>query len=111
MASGVPEKAILQEDQATYTWENAQFSRRVTDGLGLTIRTAILCCKPCHARRALLYYQAAYPETRFLVCPSDMPGFMPDDWFRTNEGRARILGEVQRLGGQISEVFAAMLDD
>ena len=40
-----------------------------------------------------------------------MPGFMPDDWFRTNEGRARILGEVQRLGGQISEVFAAMLDD
>ena len=51
MASGVPKKAILQEDQATYTWENAQFSRRVTDGLGLTIRTAILCCKPCHARR------------------------------------------------------------
>ncbi|MFR4292941.1 MAG: hypothetical protein ACLT74_07570 [Christensenellales bacterium] len=29
-------------------------------------RTAILCCRPFHARRALLY-QTAMPETRFLV--------------------------------------------
>lgn len=109
VANGVPEAAILREDQATYTWENAQFSRRVTDALGLSIRTALLCCKPCHARRALLYYQAAFPDTRMLVCPASEPGFMAEDWFLTEAGRRRILGEVQRLGGQIGDVFADML--
>ena len=52
----VPESAILREDQATYTYENAIYSRKVTDSLGMEIRRAILCCKPYHARRSLLYY-------------------------------------------------------
>lgn len=107
---GVPDAAVLREDQATFTWENALFSRRVTDGLGLEVHTGILCCKPFHARRALLYYQAAYPDARFLVCPARLPGYDRDDWYRTEKGRAVILGEVARLGGQVGEVFAAMLD-
>lgn len=111
LEGGVPDRAILREDQATYTWDNAQKSRRVTDAAGLRIHTAILCCQPYHARRALLYYQAAYPETRFLVCPARCPGLEPADWFLTPAGRATVLGEVSRLGGQIGEVFAAMLDE
>ena len=107
---GVPEEAILQEDQATYTWENALLSRQVTDGLGLRVRTAILCCKSFHARRALLYYQAAYPETRFLVCPAALPGYGREDWYLTEKGRAVVLGEVGRLGEQVRDVFAAMLE-
>ena len=106
---GVPEKAILREDQATFTWENAQFSRRVTEALGITVRTAILCCKSFHGRRALLYYQAAFPETRFLVCPAALPGYGREDWYLTEKGRAVVLGEVARLGEQVREVFAAML--
>ena len=110
MRYGVPEEAILREDQATYTWENALLSRRVTDGLGIRVDTAILCCKSFHARRALLYYQAAYPETRFLVCPAALPGYGRDDWFLTEKGRAVVLGEVGRLGEQVREVFASMLE-
>lgn len=109
LREGVPDAAILREDRATYTWENAQRSREVTDARGLTVRTALLCCKSFHARRALLYYQAAYPEARILVCPADLPGFGRDDWYLTGAGRERVLGEVARLGAQISEVFAAML--
>ena len=106
---GVPEKAILKEDQATFTWENALLSRRVTEAMGLTVRTAILCCKSFHARRALLYYQAAFPETRFLVCPAALPGYGREDWYLSEKGRAVVLGEVARLGDQIQEVFASML--
>ena len=29
--NGVPEEMILKEDQATYTYENAIYSRQVTD--------------------------------------------------------------------------------
>ena len=111
LEDGVPDSAILREDQATFTWDNARKSRQVTDAAGLDIRRAILCCKGCHARRALLYYQAAFPGTRFLVCPARCPGLNPEDWFLTPLGRETVLGEVQRLGGQIVEVFAGMLEE
>ena len=111
MKHGVPEEAILREDQATYTWENAQLSRDVLAAAGIPCHRAILCCKGYHARRALLYYQAALPETRFLVCPAQTPGCTRDDWYLTEKGRSRVLGEVQRLGGQINEVFSMMLEE
>ena len=53
LSLGVPDDAILREDKATFTWENATFSRKVTDGLHLPVHQAILCCRSYHARRAL----------------------------------------------------------
>ncbi len=109
LALGVPDGAILRENRATYTWQNAQFSRRVTDGLGLEVRTGLIACKPSHARRALFYYQAAFPEARLLVCPAAVPGENRDDWCLTAGGRAKVLGEVRRLGSQINEVLEEAL--
>ena len=111
MKHGVPDGAILREDQATYTWENALRSREVLQQAGLPVKTAILCCHAFHARRALLYYQAAMPQVRFLVCPAPTPGYTREDWHRTQKGRDRVLGEVARLGSQINDVFAMMLDE
>lgn len=107
---GVPEEAILREDQATYTWENATYSREVLRKAGIEPKTAILSCHAFHARRALLYYQAAMPDTRFIVCPTATPGYTREDWFMTEKGRARVMGEVARLGSQVSEVFEMMLE-
>ena len=109
MKHGVPDSAILREDQATYTWENAQFSREVLAQQGIPCRTAILCSHAFHARRALLYYSAAMPETRFIVCPAETPGYTRRDWYLTEKGRARVLGEVQRLGSQTNPQFEMML--
>ena len=58
---GIRDEQILKEDRATFTWENALFSRQVTDRRGLRVDRAILCCRACHARRALFYYQSAFP--------------------------------------------------
>ncbi len=107
---GVPDSAILREDQATYTWENATFSREVLKAAGIEPKAAILSCHAFHARRALLYYQAAMPDTRFIVCPTATPGYTREDWFLTEKGRSRVMGEVQRLGSQVNEVFAMMLE-
>lgn len=111
MKHGVPEKAILREDQATYTWENALRSREVLASAGVKAETAILCCHAFHARRALLYYQAAMPDTRFIVCPTATPGYTREDWHLTPKGRDRVLGEVARLGSQVREVFDMMLEE
>lgn len=115
LANGVPDKTILRESQATYTWENAKYSRLLTDARGMTVRRAILCCKSYHARRALFYYQLAFPEAKILVCPAEVPGLGKDDWWKTTHGREEILGEVRRLGDQVKDLFeekmAALTDE
>lgn len=109
LAEGVPEYAVLREDQATFTWENAQLSRRALEEKGVAVRRAILCCRAFHARRALLYYQAAFPEAELRVCPARTPGADRDDWFLTPAGRERVLGEVSRCGSQVGQVLADFL--
>ena len=96
MKNGVPADAVLKEDQATFTWENAKFSRKVTDQAGINIRKAIICCKNYHARRALMYYQRAYPDTEFRVCPCCVDGITRDNWIESERGIREVLAEVKQ---------------
>ena len=98
----VPDEVILKEDQATFTWENARFSREVTDKAEIEIKKALLCCKNYHARRSLMYYQRAYPEVEFRVCPCCVDGVMKENWMNSEEGIQSVLGEVQRIVTQFS---------
>lgn len=101
----VPDEVILKEDQATFTWENARLSREVTDKTGIEIKKALLCCKNYHARRALMYYQRAYPKVKFRVCPCCVDGVTKENWMNSEEGIQSVLGEVQRIVTQ----FALMM--
>lgn len=105
LANGVPEHAVLREDQATYTYENAVFSRRVMDACGLKTERAILCCQAFHARRCLLYYQEQFPKTKFFVCPVVTKGIAKDTWYRSEEGIDTVLGELERCGAQFHEIM------
>ena len=100
--NGADESAILKEDQATFTWENARFSREVTDKAEIEIKKALLCCKNYHARRSLMYYQRAYPEVEFRVCPCCVDGVTKENWMNSEEGIQSVLGEVQRIVTQFS---------
>lgn len=104
----VPEEHILRENNATYTYENAIYSRKVTDCLGMEIKKAILCCKPYHARRSLLYYQLLYPETQFYVCPIQDSDVKRDNWYLTEKGIRLVFGEVQRVGEQFIDITKEM---
>ena len=101
---GVDEKAILKENQATYTYENAIYSRRVTDALGLNIKKAIICCQAYHARRCRIYYEILYPETRFYICPTNTQGITRENWYQSEEKIDTVLGEISRLGGQFHDI-------
>ena len=100
--NGVNENDILKENRATFTWENAKYSRMVTDGKGISVKKAIICCKTYHARRALMYYQKVYPETEFLVCPSEADGINRRNWKNTEEGILAVTGEATRIINQFS---------
>lgn len=93
----VPEKAILKEDRSTFTYENAIYSKEVTDRAGLQINKAIICCKTYHARRSLMYYQLLYPETEFFVCPVCADNINRDNWRDTMEGIDAVTGEITRI--------------
>lgn len=108
---GVPEVALLREDRARCTWDNARFSREVCDRAGLRIRKALICCRPFHARRARLYYQWAFPEARLLCVPCREAGVDREDWHLTPEGRRRVLGELRRLGDQINLQLEELIAD
>lgn len=106
----MPEKAILREDKATYTYENALRSREVTDAAGIEVKKAILCCRNLHARRCILYYQLVYPETEFFVCPSDIE-FTRENWHTKGEWIDQVLGEMERCGGQFHKILRELPAD
>lgn len=103
--NGVPENAVLKEDEATYTYQNALFSRANCDKLGITVEKAIICCKNSHARRCLMYYQIAFPETEFIVCPAVIGGITRENWYRSHEGTELVLGEMERIGTQFGDII------
>lgn len=108
---GVDEKAVLVEKDAHErgTYDNAFNSRAVTDSLGLTIKTAIICCKPFHARRCLMTYAWAYPDTEFIVCPTNLDNadyFNKDSWFNDSIGIERVMSELQKCGRYFNETIA-----
>lgn len=94
---GVPKDKILREDQATFTYENAIYSRQVTDSHGIQVKKALLCCKTYHARRSLMYYQLLYPEAQITVCPACPDGITRENWRKTEKGVTAVTGEIDRI--------------
>lgn len=105
MENGVPDSAILCEDEATFTYQNAIYSRRRTDQERLTVRRAILCCMPVHARRAKMYYQTLFPETELLICPAPGASITRENWMHEPDGIDAVLGELTRCGSQFHDIL------
>lgn len=101
---GIPDSAVLMENTATFTYENALRSRELTDRMKIQIHKAIICCNSYHARRCLLYYQLLYPETELRVYPVDT-GINKSNWYQTNKGIDIVLGEIERCGGQFHDIL------
>lgn len=103
--AGVPSEVIWREEEATFTYENALKSRKVTDKAGLAVRRALLCCQAYHARRAKLYYQVCFPEAEILVFPVETKKINRENWYLTERGIDMVLKEVEHCGSQFGEIF------
>ena len=106
---GVPEDAILREDQATFTWENAICSRKKLESLHIDVRKAIIVCQAFHARRCLMYYQEQFPDTELLVCPVVTRQITRENWYLDERKIDVVLGELERCGGQFHEIMKSRL--
>ena len=97
---GVPEDAILKEDRARNTFENARLSLEVLNRNSIAIKKAILVCKSYHSRRALLTYQVVFPrDIEFYVSTvTDKSGVTKDNWFLNTEATILVMEEVVKIG-------------
>jgi len=99
LKNGVPEKAILKEDKALNTFENASMSWQVVQD-NIKVKKAILVCKAHHARRALLTYQAAFSnDIEYIVCPViDERDIRKDNWFLDQTKINLVMDELAKIG-------------
>jgi uncharacterized SAM-binding protein YcdF (DUF218 family) len=101
---GVPKEAILKEDQAKNTFDNARNSWQVINERQLNVKRAIMVCKAAHSRRALMTYQTVFPrEVEFLMEPVlDHRQISSDNWFLDEAKIAAVMKEA----GKITAYFA-----
>ncbi|MBE6901225.1 MAG: YdcF family protein [Ruminococcaceae bacterium] len=100
LKNGVPLSAIIPENKAGHTRDNAYLSRKAADEKGVKIDSAMIVCKAFHARRCLMLYQMAFPDTRITVCPVHCYNIAKDNWYKSETGIDRVLGELSRCGNQ-----------
>jgi uncharacterized SAM-binding protein YcdF (DUF218 family) len=100
MKLGVPEEAILKEEKAKNTFDNARYSWAVIQSHGLNIKNVILVCKAQHARRALMTYQTVFPKSiKFMVAPViDNRQITRENWFLDEEKIKIVMKEVEKIG-------------
>ncbi len=103
--NGVPSSAILGENRSGHTRDNAFFSRELLDLNGIFPKRAIIVCKAFHARRCLMLYKLAFPNTDFIVCPVVCLGITEDNWYKSEVGIKRVTGELARCGNQFESDF------
>ena len=102
--NGVSRKNILTEREATFTYENAVYSRQLLAEREIFPKKAIICCHAYHARRCRMYYQLVFPDTEFFICPSDT-GINRENWYLDKESARRVLGEIERCGSQFAMIW------
>lgn len=100
MEEGIPSEAVICEEKAANTYENALFSCQIMRDRGIGIQDVILVCKAFHSRRALFTYQKEFPsDTRFTVIPvTDYRGITRDNWFTREDYIKVVMGEVEKMG-------------
>ena len=110
--NGVPADVIVGEDKSGHTRDNAFLSRKVIDEKGITIKTALIVCKAFHARRCLMLYQMAFPSVDFKVCPVHCYDITKENWYTTEQGVERVLGELARYGNQfVSDIKTYLIQN
>lgn len=109
MDYGVREKDIWQEKQATFTYENAIYIRCLLEELGYREKDmpdkVLIVCQAFHGARSRMYFNYMFPDTEFLICPVQTQGITKTNWFRQKRGIQTVLGEMERIGTQFSEIL------
>ena len=107
---GVLPEAVLCDEKAQNTYENAVYSYEIMREKALDDKKVILVCKEYHSRRALFTYQKVFPAHTeiFVEAVSDINGLSRDNWFTKAEYIRTVMSEVEKIGKYFSEDILSM---
>ena len=97
---GVRPEDIILEDKSANSLENVLFSKKIIDDLfGLNnIHNIIGVVKHYHSRRALMTLKRHFPENiKLTPVTYEIYGFTADNWFDTEVGLEKVLGEWRKI--------------
>ena len=100
LKNAVNESDVYGENRSGYTKQNAEFAKRVVNENNLLINKALIVCKSFHAKRCLLLYQMYFPNVDFTVVTFDGFDISKDNWYQTEYGRERVMGEIKKIEEQ-----------
>lgn len=101
---GVPEEAIVMENEATTTKENMIYATlQMNRKLGLpAMRRAYVATSQSHMRRALRYAEIFFPSTVEVAPCAAIGGVDAKDcWYKTEAGRERAERELYLIKKQV----------
>lgn len=105
----VKEEDIIQEKNASFTYENAIYSRILLENMGDYEKDMpekiLLVCQAFHGARAGMYFQSVFPKSKILVCPAETQGIKKENWYQSEEGVRTVMGEVERIGTQFTDLI------
>lgn len=98
-AAGVPENAVMIEDQSTNTGENARFSKDFVKDIYSDIATAILVTKPYMQRRAKATFAQFWPELQTMVTSQQVSyeEYMKTSILGRDKSINVMVGDLQRI--------------
>lgn len=99
MCAGVPGSAIIRENKARHTLDNARLSKSALDMAGVDVRVAIICCQSFHARRCLKAYRKYFKDVKLILCPVPTRGFDAANWHKTPVGVFKVCTELLKCTG------------
>ncbi|MFC3884791.1 YdcF family protein [Bacillus songklensis] len=99
MKLGVPERAIVMEDKADSTYENAVFSRELVQKL--KFRSAIVVSSNYHMRRVKMLFDREYKHGHVSLSYASAadPNFNPEHWWSSNKSLMTTITEYIKLAG------------
>ena len=100
LRNGVNENDIYGEKESGYTKQNAEYAKRVVEENNLSVSKALIVCKSFHAKRCLLLYKLYFPNVDFTVVTFDGFDISKDNWYQTEYGKERVMGEIKKIEEQ-----------
>lgn len=95
LSQGIPESAILLEDQSQTTFENAKYSLKIVQDQGY--KSAIVVTSPYHTRRASIIFAQFFKGIHLTICPVPYNPAMAQRWWKYSNSREFVISEYLKL--------------
>lgn len=95
---GVPESAVIPEERATSTYEDAKYVKE--DMLGMNLKSAIITSSPYHMRRAKMIFRKVFEDRKDIslqFSPAEDSSFQIHKWWTREKELIEVNNEYCKL--------------